>query len=472
VLGDDDEDEVTSVGGVNPTPVAGQRGFATMFREARGVFRLQIFKDAGNPISWQLKFRNPSANATMRLMWVVADTDPGSQQPWITVNAPSEVLLDARPGEQVTATMQVVNHGTGPLTISDAVGPTATPGLRISELPPPVAANSCAQVQLTFTGQEQPASRRFDWFVPSSDTTALTEIDDDLDEPPTHTGRVKLVVTSHPRMPRLNTGDIVVMDSNQMIRVDPATGLQTLVASGGRVRWEWDVAFEKSGNLLFTAHDSLVRMERESGSMHVVSRGGALQNARSMIITADGSVLVANSADGNITRVDSDTGAQSPVFTPNMDEGGVMAMAPDGTIYMAAGSTLVRIHLPTGTVTPILPMQGFGLEGVAVAPDGSVFLAGNTFFHEQHALVRLDPVSGAATTIFNQPDILLRRVHVTPSGTVLVTATPFPNPDPFEGLILRLSPTGGGGQWDTTPVSVGGLMRSGTGLVVVPPTSP
>ena len=133
LVADGTETAVTSVNGVNPTPVAGGRAFATVFPSNPGsgrVFLVRVFKNDPGPIGWQIRFRNPlpAGQSAMALTWVVADNAAENRQPWIDVPsslsaaALTQHLLDARPGQTVTKALRIGNHGTGPLTITDPAG--------------------------------------------------------------------------------------------------------------------------------------------------------------------------------------------------------------------------------------------------------------------------------------------------------------------------------------------------------------
>jgi hypothetical protein len=386
----------------------------------------------------------------------------------------------------VTKALRIGNRGTGPLTLTDPVGTTLAPGLSVAAVPPPVPPGGHGDLGLSFTGQSGPASSFLVYPVASTDTTAVSRLPDDGREAD-HTNLISLTVTSHPPMPALAGGDILVTDFADLVRINPSTGLQTSVASGGVLEWVSGVAVEHTGDLLCSTFDAVVRVDRTSGTFRILSEGGALLNVGSLAIAPDRSVLVMNTGNGEITRVHPGTGAQSQAFGGGGRGASRIAMAPDGSVLMTGGGSvggvsfaeLVRIDLATGTSTVLIRREEFAFDGLAVAPDGVVFVVANQdsafgaplplFFESDHMLIRYDPATGQQTVVFNRPDLLLRQVLLTPRGEPLLTGTVWPDINPS---LLRLDPGGAaGGDWPVHEVSVGGLLADPNALAIVPPAA-
>ena len=146
--------------------------------EPDGVYRVRVFVfggTAGIPAvgAWQIQLRNPDADPR-RFTWVVADTDADSRQPWIDV--PTATTFDVLTGQTAPRQLQVANLGTGPLTVSDAVGSSPAAGFTVTAVPPAINPNACADVELSFAGGTAPGQTAggLTYTVGSNDTTAQT----------------------------------------------------------------------------------------------------------------------------------------------------------------------------------------------------------------------------------------------------------------------------------------------------------
>jgi hypothetical protein len=139
---------------------------AAYAEEPFDVYRIDITVQRPGS-TWSLQIQN-NENQQRNFTAVVADTDDGARQPWI--KAPSTLQLTAPPGtaQPVTGTVNVVNYGTGPLTIQ----PT---GLSdpFAVIPPPedVVPNSLGQLTIQYDPNKTGLSQQTLSIV-SNDTTA------------------------------------------------------------------------------------------------------------------------------------------------------------------------------------------------------------------------------------------------------------------------------------------------------------
>ena len=151
------------------------------------------------------------------------------------------------------------------------------------------------------------------------------------------------------------------------------------MANGGLFQWVWDVAVEHSGDLLCSTHQSVIRIDRASGAFRLLNDGGALLNARSLVLAPDGSLLVVNIANGEITRVHPGRGrrARCSRAWPAL-EGGPFVLARDGSVLMTGAGPFEGSGIRDAaadrprdrTSTVLFRKQGFGFDGLAVAPNG------------------------------------------------------------------------------------------------------
>lgn len=139
-----------------------------------------------------------------------------------------------------------------------------------------------------------------------------------------------LVVLSLVKMeaaaPILKPGDIFVVDHLYgVIQINPETGAQTLVSTGGFLNTISNsargIALESDGQILVTdtaiamADGSLVggvvRINPATGTQTLLSSGGLLSQPLSVDVESDGDIVVTDRA--GVIRVDPVTGAQSLV---------------------------------------------------------------------------------------------------------------------------------------------------------------
>jgi Bacterial Ig domain len=169
-------------------------------------------------------------------------------------------------------------------------------------------------------------------------------------------------------------GDILVADAGSfgstpgaVIRVDPVSGAQTTVSSGGSFEGLEGVALEADGDILVSSSglgsggpSAVIRIDPVTGAQTTVSTGGDFADPRGIALEADGDILVADQIAEAVFRVDPVSGAQTTV---------------------SSGGSFV---------SPL---------GVALEADGDILVADASAFNGQGAVFRVDPVSGAQTTV-------------------------------------------------------------------------
>lgn len=176
----------------------------------------------------------------------------------------------------------------------------------------------------------------------------------------------------------LTPGDVVVVDPGRsparVIRVDPTTGAQSLVAEGGLLDRPFFAVPAPNGDLL-------VVDGRSDGT--------------------DGAVIRIDGVGGEQTVVSDDAGLVNPFG---------VALAPDGTIFVtdvglnqdeAGDDRLLRIDPSTGSAGEVILMGGGvgALEGIAVAPDGRLLIADagavTDSIDGDERILRVDPATGS-----------------------------------------------------------------------------
>ena len=245
-------------------------------------------------------------------------------------------------------------------------------------------------------------------------------------------------------VPAAASADIVVADrtafggTGGLIRVDPATGARTTLSannspSGGPAfAAPTDVVRAPNGDMLvvdinaFGGLGGVIRVNPVTGARTTVSENNSPSGGPSFVdpfgitLAANGDILVADQnafgGPGGVIRVDPGTGARTTV-SDNTDTGpafeapwGIVALA-NGDILVAdaaapdAGGGVIRVDPVTGARTTLsansspagAPNFADPIQ-LALAANGDVLVADSGAF-SGGGVIRVDPVTGARTTV-------------------------------------------------------------------------
>ena len=209
----------------------------------------------------------------------------------------------------------------------------------------------------------------------------------------------------------LSPGDIIVAGSctSQFIRVDPVTGAQSVVLTSAYQ--PYGLTFAEDGDILFTTQSldggAIIRVDLATGTETVIASGGELARGQilGIAVAPDGQIIVAvpgGELPPAIVRVDPLTGAQT-VLAEGYFNGQVsifLAVAPDGTIYFTTST-----GIPTASIWRITPDGELSLVstggliqstgGIAIASDGTLIVAD----YDSDAILRIDPATGEQSII-------------------------------------------------------------------------
>lgn len=185
-----------------------------------------------------------------------------------------------------------------------------------------------------------------------------------------------LLTCAHAAATPLVAGDLLVADinANALFRVDPVTGMQTTISSGGYFDAPSGVVMDRAGAIYVADHrstgdDLILRIDPATGSQTIVSQGGLLTDPHRLAIDGAGQLLVVDQRafdSGAIFRIDPLTGHQSVVSSGGLFQAPLgIAVGPDGMIYVtdheAFGNAggVIAVDPVTGAQTEVVSAGGF-----------------------------------------------------------------------------------------------------------------
>jgi hypothetical protein len=296
----------------------------------------------------------------------------------------------------------------------------------------------------------------------------------------------------------------------RVIRVDPATGAQSLVSQGGELVDPAGIAVAPDGTLFVVENvgvgpaqnPAVVRIDPASGAQSVLTRGGNLCYPFGIAIEPSGNLIVTDFGDlvggtnpidcpqdfGSVVRVNPAGAQQILSFNDVPNPGNLLrgvfgaAIEPGGGVLVVnqtgAQAAVAAINPQNGSQTAVTPnsspADAFELpQRVAVLPDGNLLVADYALNDQEGGLVAVDRATGAARvlrqgTLFNNPLGLATVVNRAPSAAITfapkrvrggktVTYDASGSADP-EGLGLRYAwDLDGNGEFE---LSTGGAARA------------
>lgn len=280
-----------------------------------------------------------------------------------------------------------------------------------------------------------------------------------------------------------------------VLRVDPATGALTEIsrngAQGNLFRRPYDIAVAPGGGSLYVvdmgefatvtpaADGRLIRVDPATGAQSLVAEGGGLVDPAGLTVAPDGSIFVIENvgADGNpaVIRIDPASGAQTVVtsgqqlcypFGIALEPSGSLVVTDFGSFRTDLSAPCPRIYGSVLRVNPGTGGQGLlstnvlGLGnlllnpfGVTVAPDGRIMVVNQR--GGEGAVTGIDLVSGIQTAITPNSDsdrlVTPQRLALAPDGRLVVSDFAL---DDQEGGLVTVSPADGAQQ----------VLRRGTDL--------
>jgi hypothetical protein len=181
-------------------------------------------------------------------------------------------------------------------------------------------------------------------------------------------------------------GEYFVSDTGSMglIGINPTTGEQRVVSSGGILGVPFGMAVDGNGNLVVANGQNIVRVDSQTGEQTPVSSNGFFRAPVAVAVATNGDLLVAD-ITGQVIRVNPNNGDQHLVTT------GVNLKRPQGIAVQGNDIFVTDVATPDGNfgigiVIHIDALTGHqavlskaknlvGPVGVAVGSDGNLVVA-------------------------------------------------------------------------------------------------
>jgi sugar lactone lactonase YvrE len=191
----------------------------------------------------------------------------------------------------------------------------------------------------------------------------------------------------------------------RVFEIDPASpGVSLLGGCGSRA---WGFATEAAGTIVFTdtVNASVQRFDPVSGAQSTVSSGGALVVPRGIQVEGGGSLVLVDgvvSPNIKLLRISPDTGMQTLLSANGLlSQPRGLALEADGSLVVANLGLVVRVDAESGAQSLVASGGNLAALGGIDVDDctGDLFTAEQGITGATPALVRIHPASGAQSVI-------------------------------------------------------------------------
>lgn len=258
----------------------------------------------------------------------------------------------------------------------------------------------------------------------------------------------------------LNPGDIVYADSGNaveggfIVKVDGATGAQSVVSSGGSLEAPFDVAINRDGTIIVSDSGRLIEIEPATGRQTVLAHqpGLPLGSAFGIDIEATGDVVAANARD--VVRLDADSG-QIELVASGRQLGcplGVAVAAKNELVIADAAQPpqVVRVNAHNGSLK-VVSKGGFLQSPQSIAARGrDIYLTDVATSDGNFGVGRVVHVDAATgrQTVVAEGGYLVGPVGIAleQDGRLIVGDPYTTNPDnrnKYDGAIIGIDPANG-----------------------------
>ncbi len=171
------------------------------------------------------------------------------------------------------------------------------------------------------------------------------------------------------------TQELFVADScGSVVKVTIATGVETVVASGGYLNnGAWGIDLDPNGNIVVASYSTITRINRSTSAQTLVS---TMSNgcAYGLAVEADGDILVTDPCDQRIWKIDPVSGAQT-VLTNNIIYAYDIAIDLAGDLFVVEqgrNGQITHVDPTSGATTMIAPGSSLTNQcAYSIAADGA-----------------------------------------------------------------------------------------------------
>lgn len=166
------------------------------------------------------------------------------------------------------------------------------------------------------------------------------------------------------------SGRVYVSDLGSLKRIDPGHAPQVVATADPGVEIG-PVAVAPNGDVVYSTDSAVYRLAQGAGSPRQLAAGTPLSGPHGIAVAADGSVLLSDTGNDLVRRIDAAGGVTT--FAAVGNPRGI-AVARDGSVYVGSAGEQHIVHFSAsgkrlGTVGP----RFYDVYALAVAPDGTVY---------------------------------------------------------------------------------------------------
>jgi DNA-binding beta-propeller fold protein YncE len=281
----------------------------------------------------------------------------------------------------------------------------------------------------------------------------------------------------------IHPGDLIVADSQNadfhgiIVDVNPVTGAQTLIASGGNLSQPEGVCLDASGNIIVAdfggmTTGKILKINPTTGAQTVISSGGSLLYPMSVAIDPGGELIVSqedqSGAAGAVLKIDPTTGKQTVISSGNsLRVVTGLALAANGTEFVSEvqPNEVVAVDPKTGNQTVVSSggIFNFGPWGMCMDDTRSQSLLVAEKDPTNASLVEVNTVTGQQTIVASGGNIF-RPDDVTQDSMGDTYVTDLGSVSSPRGAVLDINLLTGG----QSVISSGQMLLSPTAIAVVP----
>jgi streptogramin lyase len=246
----------------------------------------------------------------------------------------------------------------------------------------------------------------------------------------------------------LRPGDIVAVDSGAAVYlIDPATGAQTLVSSGGMLVQPFGIALGMGGEIFVSDAGyylrGIFRIDPETGNQTLLSSGANLRVPAGITVDSTGNLIVADMVTG-IIRIDLTTDEQTIVSSGgSLDMCIGVTASSDGNLFaVTLNGNVIRVDPASGSQVVISTNGLLNPESITIDQDGSLLIVDRDTYRWTGRIVRINPDSGVQTVVSAEGELVEPvGIAVNNNGEILVSDASAFN---FAGAILQIDSMTGG----------------------------